>query len=212
VDQESDEMIKPTLLALSMLGVLSFCDTAEERAEAHFQSGRALLEEGDVDRALVEFRNVFRLDGQHREARRLYAEAEHARGNVRAAYGQYLRLVEQYPDSLPGQRALAQMALESGDWEAARRHGRLAADLAPEDPAIQAVNAAVAYRDARADDDPEAAAAAVRRASALVEANPELMTARRVLIDNLIREQDWTGALAAIDAALARDQIGRAHV
>jgi len=205
VDQESDEMIKPTLLALSMLGVLSFCDTAEERAEAHFQSGRALLEEGDVDRALVEFRNVFRLDGQHREARRLYAEAEHARGNVRAAYGQYLRLVEQYPDSLPGQRALAQMALETGDWEAARRHGRLAADLAPEDPAIQAVTAAVAYRDARADDDPEAAAAAVRRASALVEANPELMTARRVLIDNLIREQDWTGALAAIDAALARD-------
>ena len=203
-EHESDDMIKPTLLALSMLGALSFCDTAEERAEAYFQSGRALLEAGDVDRALVEFRNVFRLDGQHRAARRLYAEAERERGNTREAYGQYLRLVEQYPDSVAGQRALAQMALEFNDWEAARRHGRLAAELAPDDPAVQAVNATVAYRDARADDDSEAAAEAVHRASALLEDHPDLMVARRVLIDDLIREQDWTGALAAIDAALAR--------
>ena len=197
-------MIKPTLLALSMLGLLSFCDTAEERAEAYFQSGRALLDEGDVDRALVEFRNVFRLDGQHRAARRLYAEAERDRGNTRDAYGQYLRLVEQYPDSEAGHRALAEMALERGDWEAARRHGRLAAELIPDDAQVQAVNAAVAYRDARMDEAPEAAAEAVRRARALVEDHPDLMSARRVLIDDLIRKQDWTRALAAIDAALAR--------
>ncbi|MFN2324122.1 MAG: hypothetical protein ABR510_14365, partial [Trueperaceae bacterium] len=124
-------------------------------------------------------------------------------GNTRAAYGQYLRLVEQYPDSETGQRALAEMALEFNDWDAARRHGRLAAELAPDDPLVQAVNATVAYRDARAGDDPETAAAAVRRASALVEDHPDLMAARQVLIDDLIRRQDWTGALAAIDAALA---------
>ena len=76
-----------------------------------------------MNRALVEFRNVFKLDGQHREARRRYAEAERDRGNIREAYGQYLRLVEQYPDSETGQRALAEMALEFNDWDAARRHG-----------------------------------------------------------------------------------------
>ena len=37
--------------------------------------------------------------------------------------GSICRLVEQYPDSLPGQRALAEMALEFNDWDAARRHG-----------------------------------------------------------------------------------------
>ena len=78
-------MIKPTVLALISAGLLSFCDTAEERADKHFQSGLELLEEGDVDRALVEFRNVFKLDGQHREARLKYAEAERARGNLREA-------------------------------------------------------------------------------------------------------------------------------
>ena len=55
---------------------LSACDTAEERAEKHYQAGLALLEEGDVERALVEFRNVFKLNGQHKEARLTYARLE----------------------------------------------------------------------------------------------------------------------------------------
>jgi len=198
-------MIKPTFLALMTLGMLSVCDTAEERAEEHFKSGLELLEEGDVDRALVEFRNVFKLDGMHREARRTYAEAERARGNIREAYGQYLRLVEQYPDSLPGQRALAEMALEGNNWEAARRHASAAAELAPEDRLVQAINATLNYRDAISDEDASATAKAVTKAQALVEEDPDLMIARRVVIDDLIRKQDWTAALAAIDAALTED-------
>ncbi|MBE0454238.1 tetratricopeptide repeat protein [Roseovarius autotrophicus] len=196
-------MIKPTFLALVTAGLLSFCDTAEERAEGHFQSGRALLEQGDVDRALVEFRNVFKLNGMHHEARLLYAEAERGRGNIREAYGQYLRLVEQYPDNLPGQRALAELSLEVSDWDAARRHGAVAAGLAPEDRLVQAVNLTLAYRDAIMGNDAAARHETVIRAQALVSEDPGLMIARRVLIDDLIRNQDWTGALAAIDAALA---------
>ena len=203
-------MIKPTFLALATAGLLSFCDTAEERADGHFQSGLELLEEGDVDRALVEFRNVFKLDGTHREARLRYAEAERARGNIREAYGQYLRLVEQYPDSLPGQRALAEMSLTVNDWEAAQRHASAAAELAPEDTVVQAVNATIAYRDALTGSGDDAARrAAVTKAQALVSEDPDLMIARQVVIDDLIRNQDWTAALSAIDAALAREPDDR---
>ena len=203
-------MIKPTFLALATAGLLSFCDTAEERAEAHYQSGLELLQDGDVDRALVEFRNVFQLDGQHREARRHYAEAVYERGNLRAAYGQYRRLVEQYPDSVEGQRALAELALRFNDWDAARRHGAAAAELVPDDPVVQAVNATVAYRDALSgEEDADARRDAVTKAQALVEDNPDLMIARQVVIDDLIRDQDWTAALTAIDAALAREPDNR---
>jgi tetratricopeptide (TPR) repeat protein len=195
--------MKLTLLALATAGLLSFCDTAEERAERHFQSGLALLEAGDVDRALVEFRNVFKLDGQHREARLQYAEAERARGNTREAFGHYLRLVEQYPDSLIGQRALAELALEINDWEAARRHASAATNLAPEDPLVRAIAAAVSYRDGISSGDNAVQQEAVIKAQALVEEAPDLMAAQRVVIDNLVRKQDWAGALVAIDAALA---------
>jgi len=154
-------MIKPTFLALITAGSLSFCDNAEERADRHFQSGLELLEEGDVDRALVEFRNVFKLDGQHREARLQYAEAERARGNLRESYGQYLRLIEQYPDSLEGQRALAELALESNNWDEARKYGGAAAELAPDDRLVQAINTTLAYRDAIAANDATAQREAV---------------------------------------------------
>ena len=40
---------------LAVLFLLAACDTAEERAEKHFQSGIELLEAGDIRRALVEF-------------------------------------------------------------------------------------------------------------------------------------------------------------
>jgi tetratricopeptide (TPR) repeat protein len=197
-------MIKPTFLALISAGLLSFCDTAEERADKHFQSGLELLEDGDVDRALVEFRNVFKLDGRHREARLKYAEVERARGNLREAYGQYLRLIEQFPDNLEGQRALAELALESNNWDDARKYGATAAELAPDDRLVQAINTTLAYRDGIAANDVTAQREAVTKAQALASEDPDLMIVQRVIIDDLVRAQDWTAALSAIDRALVK--------
>ena len=67
--------LRPAGRLLLLLGALlvAGCDTAEERAEHHYQRGVALLAEGETDRALVEFRNVFRLNGAHVPARLEYA-------------------------------------------------------------------------------------------------------------------------------------------
>ena len=92
------------VLALSAF-VLSGCDTAEERAEAHYQRALALLADGDADRAKVEFRNVFRLDGAHVAARLAYAAELDREGETREAYGQYLRVVDQDPKNLEAYRA-----------------------------------------------------------------------------------------------------------
>ncbi len=196
-------MIKFSVVAFVAAGIISSCDTAEERADRHYQSGLELLEQGDVDRALVEFRNVFQLNGTHREARLLYANAERERGNMREAFGQYLRLVEQYPDSAPGQTALAEMSLEMNDWEAARRHATAAAKLVPENLSVQSVLNTISYREALESNDVAAVQEAVTKAETLVAEDSDLMTPRRLIIDDLIRKQDWTAALSAIDAALA---------
>ena len=197
------------LRSLRLLGALfatvlflTACDSAEERAEAHFQTGLALLAEGDVDRALIEFRNVFKLNGQHKEARLTYARLERERGNIPEAYGQYLRLIEQSPNNLKGRRALAEMALETGNLEEVERHGTAAAQLAPDDIEIQSLLNTLSYSNAVRENNGADAEYAVNQAQILLERDPRLMTARQVVIDYLIRSQDWHDAIDEIDAAL----------
>jgi len=193
----------PLVLTLVFGLALAGCDSAEDRAEKHFQSGMDLLEAGDVDRALVEFRNVFDLNGRHREARLTYARIQRERGAVAEAYSQYLRSAEQYPEEIESRLALAEMAIEAGNWEEAERHGRVAAGLAPDAPAVRAVVAALDYQAAILAEDPQAAAAAAEAAAAVLAGDPDRTIARRLRIDHLARAGDTAGALAETDIALA---------
>ncbi len=192
----------PVLLLASVMA-LSGCESSEERAERFYQSGLQLLEAGDVDRALVEFRNVFRLNGQHKEARRTYAQVQRERGRIAEAFGQYLRLVEQYPDDLDAHVALAEMAIDSGTWDEAEKHGRLARDLAPQDPRVIVINAALDYRTALMNKTPEAEEAPIAVARATLETDPANLIARRMVIDQRISKNDFRGALPDLEAALA---------
>ena len=63
---------KLTILLLSGTLFLAACESSEERAQRYYESGMALLEEGDVARAEIEFRNVFKLAPQHKEAPPVY--------------------------------------------------------------------------------------------------------------------------------------------
>ena len=188
---------------------LAACDSAETRAEKHFQTALALMDAGDIDRAIIEFRNVFDLNGRHKEARLAYAKLQRDRGNLEEAYGQYLRLVEQYPDDLDGRLALVEIALETGNRAEVERHGAAAAALAPSDPRVQAVSATLAYQKALETSDVSAQAALRKTAGALVSANPGLILARRIVIRDLLRTNDWHAALAQTDAGLAANPDAR---
>lgn len=195
------KILSATLLSVS-LAALAGCDNSEQRAEKYYQSGLAYLAQGDVDRALVELRNVFRLNGQHVAARRTYAEIEHKRGNLRAAFAQYLRLVEQKPDDLDALQALAEIAIQGADFETGLRHARAGLALAPDNATFQALTAAAEYGVAVARNDVQGQLAAITKVRALRETFPDSLILRQVVIDDRIRAQDFTAALAELDAAL----------
>lgn len=186
------------------VGSLTACfESSEERAEGHFQSGMALLEAGDADRALVEFRNVFKLNGEHREARQAYARIQRERGNLRDAYGQYLRLIEQYPDDLEGNLALAEMSLRNGAWDETETYARRAATLDPANSLGQSLVMAVEYRTALQARDTAAMTDIISRAQDLLQAEPTLVLLRQLVADDRIQAEDYEGALALIDEGLA---------
>ncbi|TGD61781.1 tetratricopeptide repeat protein [Tabrizicola sp. WMC-M-20] len=185
--------------------VLSGCQSAEEKAEDHYRSALTLLEAGDQDRAMVELRNVFQLDGLHKEARHTYATILLERGENAEANGQLLRLVEQYPDTLDARQKLAELALLRGDLAEFQRHGEAAVSLNPAPVASQAIASALAYRAAAEADDPSARAAAVTLARAVLEEAPDNQIAQRIVIDSQITSDTPEAALPEIDKLLARE-------
>jgi len=195
----------PVLLLCALLS-LSACESAEERAEGHYQSGLALLEEGDVARALVEFRNVFKLNGDHRAARQTYARIQRESGKISEAYGQYLRLVEQYPEDLEGRRALAEMAFAQNKWEEVERHTQAGIEHHPDDPALQILATTVDYRQAAINSDNSGKEEAITRLRSQLETSPESKIARTFLIGHLMSGFNPLDALPEVETALKRDE------
>ena len=190
-------------LALA-LSVLAACQSSEEKAEAYFQSGMTLIAAGDTDRALVEFRNVFQLNGQHRAARQEYARIQLDRGNMREAYSQYLRLVEQYPDDITGNLALAEMAMQNGSWTDAALYARRSAEAESENLLAQSLILIVDYRDALQARDQDKADTLLDQAMALLDAQPDLIMLRQFAIDEHLRREKADTALALADEGLAQ--------
>ena len=204
----------PALVLVATLS-LSACQSSEEKAEERYQSGLALLSQGDEDRAMIEFRNVFNLNGFHKEARRTYADLLVKRGQIGDATGQYLRLVEQYPDEGEVRRNLAELAVLRNDWEQAERQGREAVRLLPADPTARAVGALLDYRKAVLEKDTAAQAAVLDTVRALLD-DPAMQAEtpqpgltggaqllRRILISTAMEAGDTATALPLIDASLA---------
>lgn len=199
-------MLRKTTLIVVLLAAtlaLSGCESAKERAQKHFASAMQLLQKGDVDRAVVEFRNVFKLDGKNRDARMAYADLMETRGNLPEAYGQYLRVIEQYPQDLKAIKAAARVAANMSNWTEAARQVKAGLALAPEDPDLLTVKAAADYAAGVTAGDEQARQAAAATAKALAAKQPDNLLLRRVVIDSLIRSQDYDGAEREIDAAIA---------
>lgn len=196
-------LLLPALLTGALM--LSGCKSSEEKAEDYYQSGLALLAQGDEERALVEFRNVFKYNGFHKDARKAYADTVLKEGKVDEAYSQYLRLIEQYPDTPEVREILAKLAIERGDWSEAERHGRAAIALAPDQPGVQAIKLVLDYRAAVLANDEAARSKTAEAAKALLAKQPDSELARRIVIDRLISGPDPQQALPVIEDALAQN-------
>lgn len=196
---------RPIALALCSALFLAGCESDADKAARYYQSAMTLLEAGDADRALVELRNVFKYDGFHKEAREAYADIMLDRGEVTDAYSQLLRLVEQYPDTLPARRTLAELAILRGDWAEAERHGRAALELAPGDDEAQVLGVALDYHKANRAHDDDARAKAGQAGLDWLAKRPDDRIARRVAIDYLLRSDDHDRVLALLDDAIAAE-------
>ncbi len=191
-----------TAVLLSATLVLAACESSEERAQKHYESGLALMEQGDVARAEVEFRNVFKLNPRHKDARLAYARTQRDAGKTRGAFKQYLTLVEFYPENLEGRIELARMAMLNRNWEEGERHGRAAFDLAPDNPEVLAIIAALDFVQARRDSNEPEARKQAEYLKGVLQENPQDGVARRIVVEHLVNRQEFDQALIQLNQGI----------
>ncbi|MEL7012992.1 MAG: tetratricopeptide repeat protein [Pseudomonadota bacterium] len=196
---------KSVLLAVSACVFLAACESDEDKAERFFQSAQTLFAAGDVDRAIVELRNVFANDEGHKEALLLFAQIQKDRGRNRQAVASYLRVAEEFPEEYIAVVNLAELAAFMQSWEEAERHGRAAFALNPEDISARAVKLVLDYRQALLDRDTVARRAVFEDAKVLIEEKPESLILRNVLIDGYTWIEDYEAAVVQVDASIDLD-------
>ncbi|MEM8633345.1 MAG: tetratricopeptide repeat protein [Pseudomonadota bacterium] len=193
-----------TALALSATLFLSACADAEEKAEEFYQSGLALLEEGDPDRAAIEFRNAIQQVEDHQGARLALAALLDDQGDPAGAYAQYRYVSEIAPDLAGPFQNMARIAIANQNWEEAERTGRRAIELAPDDALTQSIRVSLAYRQAVVDDAPAERQALAQEALQLLEADPTDLLSRRIVIVDAMSTNRPSSALPYIDGAIAQ--------
>ncbi|MEM6637478.1 MAG: tetratricopeptide repeat protein [Pseudomonadota bacterium] len=195
-------------LALALLFSVTFlaaCDSAEERAEKHYQSALELLADGKEQQAVVELRNALQNNELHLGARQTFAEIFQSRGDTRNAFANYLFIVEQDPSNFEAMRNATALGVELAAWERVEEIVTAATEINAEDVEIRIGQLVLDYREAVRQNDSEARARLGEEARKLVSEKPEDMTLRKLVIDYLIALEDEREALAEIERALEVD-------
>lgn len=195
----------PLLLAATL--ALSACQSSEEKADGHFTSARTLAEAGDFERAIVELRNVFTYDPDHREARAYFADLLFDRGDIPGAFAQYQTLVDQHPDDIDGVLRLAEIALTRNDWPGFESQTRAAQRLQPDSPAVRALGLALDYRAATESGNQTSRARIAAEAEQRRRDLPDNAALRRILIDQISMGDTPAAALPLIEEALADQPV-----
>ena len=178
------------------LFVLVACDTAEERAEGHYQRGMQLLEGGEPEKALLEFRNALQLNEDALEPRLEFARIRLAQGNVQGAIGNFLKVIELDENHLEARTTAGRLLLQyDNDPDSAREHITAAAELAPDDIDVRALVAGLAQKEERFEE-------AETLASDLLKDAPGNILAVSILVAQKVTAEDFAGVVTLIDEAL----------
>ena len=179
------------------LMALVACDTAEERAEGHYQRGMQLLADGKTEQALLEFKNALQLNEDAIEPRLEFARIRMKQGEFRGALGNYLKVIELDENHLEARTISGRLLLQfDNDPQAAREHIDMANTLAPEDEEVRALVAALAQKEERPED-------AAELAQALLQDAPGNATAVGILVAQEFAARNFRNVVALTDTALA---------
>ena len=98
-----------TLIVLANVVLLAACGGAESRRASHMQRGQEFFEQGNFDKARVEFRNAMQIAPQDADAKLMAGRVAEKLGEVREAIGLYQATVDIAPEHVQGRANLGRV-------------------------------------------------------------------------------------------------------
>jgi cellulose synthase operon protein C len=190
-------LVKGAALGLAILGLVG-CSSPEERAKAHYESGKHLLETGEPVRAVLEFRNALKLNDKLSVAWMLLAQAEEKRQNWPVVAESLTRVTELDPKNFEAFFKLSKLQLSAVKLDAALKNANTANELKANDPNVLALRGAILMRL----NDREGAVREAEKALAIDVNNPD---AYAVLAADAMAKNQPLAALPFIERGLQAD-------
>ena len=179
-------------------GALAACDNAEDRAEAYYNKGLELVAAGEVDKAILEFRNALQLNQDAALPRLEYAKLLLEKRDFQSALGNFLRVAEIAPDNSEARINIGRMLIGANQIDAAEAHVDKAMELDGGNPEVQALKATVDYRSGRTEE-------GLAMARQVLEADPSQIAAAMVLVGDRVEAKDFPAAIRHVDAILVEN-------
>ncbi|WP_374310918.1 tetratricopeptide repeat protein [Dongia sp.] len=183
------------LIVIAVTILLAACGSPQEREAAHLQNGKALYANGDLVKAMLEFRNALQINPTGTEARYYVGLILERQGNFPAAISAFQEVSMQDPGNRDAHLKLGQHALLGANPERALLHADKLIALSPSDADGHTMRAAALLMDGKlAEADMEATAAL-----ALKPNDPDALA---VLASQRARQKQFDQALTLIDGGL----------
>lgn len=189
------------------------CGGAEDRKAAHMEKGQALFDEGNFEKARLEFKNVLQIDPKDVPARFALAQSLEKLQNWRGAAGHYLGVLETDPNHVESLSRMGQIYLLGRNNEKAQEHADRILALNANDPDGLTLRAGVKSLNNDLD-------GALADALAAVEAAPGHANASALLASLYLRDGKADKSIATLETALAsnpenatiRSLLARVHL
>lgn len=198
-------------LAVSALALAAACASPEQKLERYVQDAQEFLEEGDLSKAYIQYRNALKIDEENVPSLLGLADIAEQRQDFEAMFGFLQRVVRLDPSQVDAHVKLGKLYLIGSDETTALERAETALALDADNIPARSLKAGVLLKVG----DNEAAVEIAREVLEQDPANPEAVT---VLVTDYSVNGDNEAALAELDRALAIDpqvamlQLLRIHV
>lgn len=193
----SNARSKTLCLMLAVTVLAAGCTGAEGRKARYFERGQSYLDEGNLDKARVEFSNVLQIDPKHAQARYFAGRVAEKQIKPREAVANYQAAIDADPDFVAARGALGRIYYIAGLPEKAREIIEPGLRLAPDDAQLRTVRGGLRALEGDL-------AGALEDGEAAVRADPADEVAHAFLAAQYDSQGRTDEAIATLEEGLAR--------